>query len=106
MRDLLARLTINWSAMESIAFNVIGGILTILVSWVFQRELRRWHRRRFKEIFGASDESYFLVYAHFILRPDLEAQLSDHGQVQRPFFLAKESDNTMAFSATHTASAC
>jgi hypothetical protein len=42
--------------MKSIAFNVIGGVLTIIVSWLFQKELKRWHRRHFKEIFGRSEE--------------------------------------------------
>lgn len=106
MWDLMARLTVNWTAMESIAFNVIGGILTIIVSWLFHKELKRWHRRRFKEIFGAGDEPYSLVYARFILRPDLNAQLPDQGQGKGRFFLAKESDDTKAFSAKHTASAC
>jgi hypothetical protein len=87
----------RFSSAWSIALNVIGGVLTIAVSWLFHLCLQSWYRRRFKRIFGHGREPYILVPARFNF---------DEQQGKRGFPLVKEGKPGRNFSAEYVASGC
>src|SRR5690349_13882274 len=86
----------NHSSSWSIVLNVVCGVVTIAVSWLFRDALQRWHRRRFKKIFGFGHESYFLVHGRLIPRAQ---------QGENKFVFTTE-ETPFYFSAKHVASAC
>jgi hypothetical protein len=63
-----------WSKIEAILFNIIGGVLTVLAVEGAKYSERKWSRSRFKRIFGAATDPYYLVHANLNLNPDEGAE--------------------------------
>jgi len=96
----------NWSAILNVTYNVVGGILTILVTTEFWALRAKWYRRRFKNIFGAGDEPYDLVYAPLVLRSDVKALLPTPSPGAEPFVFCRKGTENVSFSAKQTTSSC
>jgi hypothetical protein len=96
----------NWPAILNITYNVVGGILTILVIELFWSLRKKWYRRRFTNVFGTGNELYRLVYALLVLRPDVKALLPAARPGAEPFVFVRKGAENVSFSASQTASSC
>jgi len=96
----------NSPAILNITYNVVGGILTIFVTTLFWSLRTKWYRRRFKNIFGAGDEPYQLVYAPLVLRSDVRALLPSSKPGAEPFVFSRKGAENVSFSAKQTTSSC
>jgi hypothetical protein len=96
------------SPLLNVTYNVVGGILTVVATWLFGSARRRWRRRRFQRMFGTDSGPYQLVYAALRLHPDVKASLPaafvpPDGE---PFVFVRTDSNNARFSASQVASAC
>ena len=101
-------LTCAKSSFLNIVYNVVGGILTIVVTALVEWTLRTWRRRRFQRVFGNCRDPFQLVYAALKLHPDVKASLvpaflRPGGE---PFVFVRSDSDSARFSASQVASAC
>lgn len=94
------------SAGWAIFFNIVGGVLTIVVVGVARCAKRRCMRRRFKRIFGTRVDRYLLVYSGFVLRSEFRSYVPEIPKELLSYPLAKPQDSGIRISAEKTASAC
>jgi hypothetical protein len=92
----------------NISYNVVGGILTIVVTGLFAWLRKKGHRRRFQRVFGPADGEYRLVYAPLKLHPEVKASVPStfsrpHGE---PFVFVRSDSDDARFSASQVTSAC
>jgi hypothetical protein len=94
------------NTVQAIFFNIVGGVLTIVVVGLVRGALKRYSRLRFKNIFGGSTEKYHLVYTGFVLRPEFRRHVPQIAPDLLKFPLAKPYDSEFRISAEGCASAC
>jgi hypothetical protein len=92
----------------SITYNVVGGILTLVVTGLSAWACKKWRRRRFKRVFGVTDERYQLVYAPLKLHPDVKAALPPtfSRPLGEPFVFVRSDSDNARFSASQITSSC
>lgn len=93
-------------SIRAIIFNIVGGVLTVLVVEAVRYARRQYVRWKFKRIFGPAIDQYLLVYTGFVLRPEFRGLVPPQqaNLLRHPF--AKPRDSGVRISAEHTASAC
>jgi hypothetical protein len=92
----------------SIAYNVIGGILTLAVTWVCAWAAAKWRHHRFQRVFGAGVERYHLVYAPLKLHSAVLAALPPTflRADGAPFIFVRSDSHNARFSASEITSSC
>lgn len=105
LKTLMERIAHYRAAIENIAFNIVGGVLTALIFYLCTRARNKWQSWRFKRIFGTETGSHFLVYGSLILHPLLIRLIPTELSKLRDYPLTKSTDERFAFSAEKTASA-
>src|SRR6266852_8571283 len=98
----------GWSAASNITYNIVGGILTLVVTGLLAWVGKKFRRRRFQRVFGPDAEPYQLVYAPLKLHPDVKATvpstfLRPDGE---PFIFARSDSENARFSASQITSSC
>jgi hypothetical protein len=96
------------SPLLNIAYNVVGGILTIVVTALFAWVYKKWRHRKFQRVFGATGEQYQLVYAPLKLHPDAKASLPPTflRPLGEPFVFVRSDTDNARFSASQITSSC
>ncbi len=96
------------SGVLNIVYNVVGGILTIVVTALATSTLRTWRRRRFRHVFGNCRSPLELAYAALKLHPDVKASLPSAflRPGGEPFVFVRSDSDNATFSASQVASAC
>jgi len=94
------------SAGLSILLNVVGGFLTVWITWAYWKAHQRLRRRKFKTIFGASDKPRALCYGSLILNPQIAKWIPEEQNILRQFPLMKRANPKYLFSGESSASSC